>query len=297
MTVSDTPADKVRVLTGLAGRGISQSRTPWMHEQEGDAQGLQLSYELFDFTARGWTDDHLPKLLDDVQAGGFAGINVTLPFKQAVIPHLDSLSESAGRIGAVNTVAFTGGRRIGHNTDVTGFGESLRAGLAGLDRSCVLQLGCGGAGAATAHALLGDGVERLLLSDVDVVRAADLTGHLNEIYGSGRAAVATDPAQAAALAVGLVNASPMGMDKFPGLPIAEAAIEPRHWVADIVYFPLETAFLRAARAKGCRALDGSGMAIRQAAAAFEIFTGLKPNLLRMTDSFAAFTAPGADRAA
>lgn len=297
VTLSDTSADKLRVLTGLAGRGITQSRTPWMHEQEGDAQGLALTYELFDFTARGWTDDWLPRLLDEVQQAGFAGINVTLPFKQAVIPLLDDLSDSAERIGAVNTVAFTDGRRIGHNTDVTGFGESLRAGLAGVDRACVLQLGCGGAGAATAHALLGDGAELLLLSDVDPARAAELAGHLNEIYGSGRATVVTDPAQAAVLAKGLVNASPMGMDKFPGLPIAEAAIEPRHWVADIVYFPLETAFLRAARTKGCRALDGSGMAIRQAAAAFEIFTGLKPNLLRMTDSFAAFTAPGADRAA
>lgn len=221
MTVTQPSRADQRVLTGLAGRGITQSRTPWMHEQEGDAQGLRLVYALYDFTAQGWGDDRLPDLLDAVQMAGFAGINVTFPFKQAVIPYLDGLSPAAERIGAVNTVAFGQGKRIGHNTDVIGFAESVRAGLAGAQRSCVLQLGCGGAGAATAHALLTDGVELLLLHDVDEHRASELAGHLGEIYGIGRAAVVNDPASAAVLANGIVNATPVGMDKFPGTPLPE----------------------------------------------------------------------------
>lgn len=280
-----------RVLAGLAGRGILESRTPWMHEREGQAQGLMLAYALFDFTDRHWSDDDLPRLLDACQRVGFAGINVTFPFKQAIIPLLDELSDGARTIGAVNTVAFRNGRRIGYNTDVTGFAEGFRAGLGQGAPGTVLQLGCGGAGSATAHALLGQlGAERVLLADTDPVRAAALHRQLADAYGADRVELCADPVAGARRADGLLNATPMGMDKFPGLPIAASAIESRHWVADIVYFPLVTEFLAAARRRGCRVLDGSGMAVGQAADAFAIFTTQLPDRARMADSFAAFVA-------
>lgn len=280
-----------RVLAGLAGRGILVSRTPWMHECEGEAQGLRLAYALFDFTDRQWSDDDLPRLLDACQRVGFAGINVTFPFKQAVIPLLDELSDGARAIGAVNTVAFRDGRRIGYNTDVTGFADGFRAGLGSDAPGTVLQIGCGGAGCATAHALLGTlGAKRLLLSDTDAVRAAALHAQLAEAYGKDRVALCTDPVSGAAEADGLLNATPMGMAKFPGMPLPAAAIEPRHWVGDIVYFPLVTEFLAEARRKHCRVLDGSGMAVGQAADAFQIFTGRQPDRARMAASFVAFVA-------
>lgn len=280
-----------RVLAGLAGRGILASRTPWMHEREGGAQGLVLAYALFDFTDRGWPDDDLPRLLDACQCVGFAGINVTFPFKQAVIPLLDELSDGARAIGAVNTVAFRDGRRIGYNTDVTGFAEGFRTGLGGALPGTVLQLGCGGAGSATAHALLGQlGAERLLLSDTDPARAAALCAQLSTSYGADRVTLCSDPVAGAAAADGLLNATPMGMDKFPGMPLPAAAIEARHWVGDIVYFPLVTEFLAEARRKQCRVLDGSGMAVGQAADAFEVFTGRPADRARMAGSFAAFVA-------
>ncbi len=280
-----------RVLAGLAGRGILESRTPWMHEREGSAQGLHLAYALFDFTDRHWGDEQLPHLLDACQRLGFAGINVTFPFKQAVIPLLDELSDGARAIGAVNTVAFRDGRRIGHNTDVSGFADGFRAGLGQASPGTVLQLGCGGAGCATAHALLGRlGAERVLLSDTDPARAAALQAQLAQAYGSERVAVCFDPIQGAAQADGLLNATPVGMAKFPGMPLPAQAIEPRHWVGDIVYFPLVTEFLAEARRKGCRVLDGSGMAVGQAADAFQLFTGRQPDRVRMADSFAAFVA-------
>lgn len=280
-----------RVLAGLAGRGILESRTPWMHEREGAAQGLLLAYALFDFTDRHWADDDLPRLLDACQRIGFAGINVTFPFKQAIVPLLDELSAGAQAIGAVNTVVFRDGRRIGHNTDITGFAEGFRSGLAGVQAGTVLQLGCGGAGSATAHALLGQlGAHCVLLADTDRARAEALRAQLAAAYGADRAMVCDDPVAGAAQADGLLNASPMGMAKFPGMPLSAEAIAARHWVADIVYFPLVTEFLAAARSRGCRVLDGSGMAVGQAADAFALFTGRQPDRRRMAESFAAFVA-------
>jgi shikimate dehydrogenase len=278
-----------RVLTGLAGRGIAESRTPFMHEQEAEAQDLRLVYSLFDFTDRGWSDDDLPQLLDAAQRLGFAGLNITFPFKQAVIPLLDELSAGAQAIGAVNTVAFRYGRRIGYNTDYTGFAEGFRLGLPDVARGTVLQLGCGGAGSATAHALLGElAAERLVLFDTDVDKAAALRDQLASAYGAGRVTLCPDAARAAAAADGIVNATPIGMAKFPGLPIEANAIAPRHWVAEIVYFPLVTDLLAEARRKGCQTLDGSGMAVHQAAEAFEIFTGKTADRQRMQASFTAF---------
>ena len=280
-----------RVLAGLVGRGILQSRTPWMHEQEADAQGLRLVYSLFDFTDRGWSDDQLPQLLEAARRIGFAGLNVTFPFKQAVMPLLDELSDGARMVGAVNTIAFRNGRAIGYNTDITGFAEGFLAELADAPRDIVLQLGCGGAGAATAHALLSMlGAGQLVLADTDPLRVRALHGHLAEVYGAKRVLMTADPVAAMARADGMVNATPIGMDKFPGLPIAAAAIAQRHWVADIVYFPLQTALLAEARAKGCRMLNGSGMAVGQAADAFSIFTGLAADRLRMRRSFSAFVS-------
>lgn len=275
---------------GLAGRGILESRTPWMHEQEGRAQGLDLTYELFDFSDRNWSDADLPQLLDELAAAGYSGINVTYPFKQAIIASLGGLADDAARVGAVNTVSFADGKRAGFNTDLTGFAAGFREGLTGASLGTVLQIGCGGAGSATAHALLGDlGVERVILSDNEAARLEALHRQLADCYGAARVAVSTDLASAAAVADGLLNATPVGMAKFPGLPLPAALIEARHWVADVVYFPLETALLAAARAKGCQTLDGSGMAVHQAADAFRIFTGREPDPVRMRASFAAFT--------
>jgi shikimate dehydrogenase len=275
-------------MTGLAGRGIQASRTPWMHEQEADAQGLRLVYSLFDFDARGWGDKDLPALLDAAQRLGFAGLNITFPFKQAVMAHLDDLSDGAREVGAVNTVSFANGKRTGFNTDVSGFSEGFASGLAGAATAQVVQTGCGGAGAATAYALLSVGTGMLHLVDSDQDRAKALADTLCTRFGAGRAVVAADVVDAMRIADGLVNATPMGMAKFPGMPVPSAAIESRHWVADIVYFPLETALLSDAARKGCRTLNGSGMAVGQAADAFQIFTGRTPNRARMHTSFLDF---------
>jgi shikimate dehydrogenase len=276
--------------TGLVGRDILASRSPWLHEQEADAQGVRLTYTLFDFSHREWNDDDLPKLLDLAERAGFAGINVTFPFKQAVIAYLDDLSDGARRIGAVNTVSFASGKRTGYNTDVTGFAEGFLHGLPDVATNCALQIGAGGAGSATAQALLESGVKKLILFDTDAARLHGLVSNLHRDFGHDRISAGDDLAAAVKSADGIVNATPIGMAKLPGLPLPAECIEKRHWVADIVYFPLETELLREAKLRGCQTLDGSGMAIHQAAGAFEIFTGLRADRNRMQKSFINFVS-------
>jgi shikimate dehydrogenase len=290
-----TGAPERRFLTGLVGRDILASRSPWMHEREADAQGVRLVYSLYDFAARGWSEADLPRLLDAAERLGVTGLNVTHPYKQAVVAHLDSLSDGARRVGAVNTVKFSDGKRIGHNTDVTGFAESVETGLPGVAKGCVVQMGAGGAGFATAHALLDLGVEVLHIFDTDGDRANALVVKLNADFGEGRAVLGSELTETLVIGDGLVNATPIGMANYPGMPIPSDALHGRLWVADIVYFPLETKLLAEARTRGCRTLDGSGMAVFQAAAAFDIFTGLHADRARMLKSFKAFVAT--DRAA
>ncbi len=277
-------------LIGLIGTGIQASLTPSMHEREGAAQGRLYLYRLIDLTELKLGLDALPDLLTAAERMGFNGLNITHPCKQAVIPLLDELSDDARAIGAVNTVVLQGGRRIGHNTDASGFAAAFRRGLPDVRLDQVVQFGAGGAGCAVAHALLGLGVGQLTLVDVDAARAAALADSLNGRFGPGRAIVTDDLPAAMAAADGLVNATPLGMAKYPGMAVSPDLLRPAHFVADIVYFPLETALLAAAKARGCRVLNGGGMAVFQAVEAFRHFTGLTPDPQRMLDHFQRLTA-------
>lgn len=280
-------------LVGLIGRDIGASRSPWLHECEAGAQGLRLLYMLFDFAQRGWTEADLPRLLAALAMVGAAGCNVTYPFKQAVVPLLDGLSPQAAAVGAVNTIVFDAGRSIGHNTDVTGFADALSMGLGQQGFAQVVQMGAGGAGAATAVALLRHGVQALHIFDVDQPRATALAARLAGQFPHARVVVGHDLPAALAAADGLVNATPMGMAKLPGLPVPAEWLRPQLWVADIVYFPLETALIAESRRRGCTVIDGSAMAIGQAAAAFTLFTGRPADRMRMRASFDRFTPANA----
>lgn len=280
--------ERRRVLVGLVGRGIQLSRTPAMHEAEGDAQGLAYVYRLLDTDRMGDAAPGLADMLAFAEHFGFDGLNVTFPYKQEIIPLLDGLSDAAEALGSVNTVVLREGRRIGHNTDMSGFRESFRHGMAGVERAKILLLGAGGAGAAVAHALLDDGAGQVMISDVEHGKAAALAARLGSRFGAGRVTVVSDLAAAATGADGIVNASPVGMTKLPGIPLDPALLRAACWVADIVYFPLETELLAQARSRGCRTLSGEGMAIHQAARAFQLFTGIAPDVDRMKSAFTAF---------
>jgi shikimate dehydrogenase len=270
-------------LVGLIGSGIGPSLSPALHEREADRQGLRYLYRLIDIDTLGVPPEAVGDLVRAARDLGFDGLNITHPCKQLVIEHLDALSPQAEALGAVNTVVFEDGRTVGHNTDVTGFAASFARGLPDAPLERVVQLGAGGAGAAVAHAMLTLGASRVTVVDALADRAAELAVALNRHFGDGRAAAA-DPDRLADLlagADGIVHATPTGMAAHPGLPFPAELLHPGLWVAEVVYRPLETELLRAARAVGCATLDGGGMAVFQAADAFRLFTGREPDSVRM----------------
>ena len=304
------PAPKL--LLGLIGSGIQRSLTPAMQEEEALAQGLRLHYQLIDLDSTGSGVGSgvqaLPTLMSAARTMGFAGLNITYPCKQAVIPLLDDLSEEARAMGAVNTVVIRGGQLIGHNTDGSGWAWGFRRALPHADLAHVVLLGAGGAGSAIAHAVLRLGAQRLVIVDPEAARAQAVATTLNKLFpaeqgaapgaaigaerGAARVSAATDPAAALRGATGLIHATPTGMKKHPGMPLPEALLRPDLWVAEIVYFPIETELLRAARARDCATVHGGTMAVGQAVGAFELFTGRQADAARMEVHFASLIARG-----
>jgi shikimate dehydrogenase len=268
-------------LLGLIGEGILRSKSRELHETEAAAQGIRCKYELIDLEERGIGLDGLADLLSEAERKGFAGLNITHPCKQAVIPLLHELSPEAQAIGAVNTIRFHAHRRIGYNTDAWGFGEGFRRGMGGVSVARVVQVGAGGAGAAIGFALLELGARQLIIVDVNHDRARSLAASLALRFGDRDVQVARTLQDVMASADGVVNSTPVGMAKHPGSAVPLSLLRPDQWVADIVYVPLETELLRAARKIGCRTLDGGKMVVFQAARAFEIFTGRVVDTERM----------------
>lgn len=272
---------------GLIGSGISASLTPLLHEQEAACAGLRCLYLPIDLDRLELPEDYLAGMITYARLLGFRGLNVTHPCKQAVIDYLDEVSPIAAAVGAVNTVVFEAGRSIGHNTDIYGFEQSFLRGLPGAATEKVVLLGAGGAGSAVAHALLGLGVQRLVASDPDERRLQQLASSLARRYEGSRFTVSSPEDVEGEIrdASGLVNATPVGMAHRAGLPVPVVCLHEGLWVADIVYLPIETELLRVAKGLRCRVLPGGGMAVFQAARAFELFTGLAPNIGRMLQNF------------
>ncbi len=283
-------------VVGLIGSGIGPSLSPQLHEAEADALGLRYVYRRLDLDVLGLVPEQVGELVRAAQLAGYDGLNVTHPCKQLVLEHLDELSPDAAALGAVNTVVFTAGRAVGHNTDWSGFARNVDRGLPDAALARVVLLGAGGAGAAVAHALLTLGTDVLTVLDVDPGRAAALATALVDRFGGGRAEGGdlTGLDAAVAAADGLVHATPTGMAAHPGSPVPAHLLRPELWVADIVYRPLATELVTTARARGCRVLDGGGMAVFQAVDSFRLFTGVEPDAERMLGAFATLVdAPGA----
>ena len=274
-----------KVLVGLIGSGIQASLTPALHMHEGAEQGLDYNYELIDLDRIEGGVSALAALLDGAEQRGFAGLNITHPCKQTIMPMLDGLSEDAAALGAVNTVVLRSGKRVGHNTDWWGFAESFRRGLRDARTHHVVQLGAGGAGAAVAYAMLKSATDTLRIYDIDRRRMEDLVRKLTRLFPTQTIEAIDDLTAAMREADGLVHATTTGMTKNPGLPLPASLLSPRHWVVEIVYFPLQTQLLETARRIGCRTLDGGGMAVYQAVDAFQLFTGIAPNASRMARHF------------
>jgi shikimate dehydrogenase len=288
-----------RFVVGLIGASVGASLSPPLHEHEADQLGLRYIYQVIDIDVLAMDPRDVGELVRRAADMGFAGVNVTYPCKQLVVPHLHALSPDAEALGAVNTVVFSDGRSVGHNTDWSGFAAGFRRGLPDAPVGHVVLLGAGGAGTAVAYALMSLGVRRLTVVDVDPGRAIELVTLINQAAtfpGLDRERGLAEPGSIAdlgahlATADGLVNASPVGMTPRLGAPLPLDLLQERLWVADIVYRPLVTELLHQAKQLGCRTLDGGDMVVFQAAAAFELFTGVQPDAGRMLRHFAELTA-------
>jgi shikimate dehydrogenase len=270
-----------RLLLGLIGAGIQLSRSPALHEREGQHQGFTTLYSLIDSEKLNVGQEALPDLLAACEKTGFTGTNITHPFKQTVLAHLHELSPQAKKLGAVNTVVFKGGKRFGYNTDCSGFGEAFKRGMGKVKLNHVVQFGTGGAGAAVAQALLDLGVQKLTIVDLDKAKAQQLAKDL----GDTRLHVSENAEIEVKSADGVVNCTPMGMAKYQGTPFPTIWLKAHQWVQEIVYFPLETQLMLEAKAIGCKVNGGGGMATFQAVHAFAHFTGVKPDAERMVAHF------------
>lgn len=273
-------------LAGLIGDHIQGSSAPAMHQDEARALGIAVTYHAIDFAQPKRDPMFLAAMLDAAESLAFSGLNITHPYKQAVIPLLDELSDDARRIGAVNTILFRAGKRLGHNTDWSGFADNFLATLPDAERNRVALIGAGGAGSAVGYAILTLGVHTLNLYDRDCDRARALATHLRTTFPDRAICAAEHVDDALRGADGVIQATPLGMLGHPGMSVPAEALRPDMWVAEIVYFPVETELVKAARQRGCRVITGEGMAVRQAAASFALFFGIQPDVDRMLRRFA-----------
>ena len=273
------------LLCGLFGAGIQRSLAPALQEEEARHHGLALHYQLIDLDLVRGGAGALPMLVDAARAMQFAGFNVTYPVKQAVMPLLDALSDEAEAIGAVNTVVRDGDRLVGHNTDGPGWAWGLARALPGSEPR---------ARGAPRGGRRGRGVRRC----ADAARHG-APGHRRPRRRAGRSARRTpqrslsrhpcdDGARCGLGArrrdrAGARDTRGHGQDAGPA--VDARLLRPGLWVSEVVYVPLETPLVAAARAAGCTVMDGGHMNVGQAVRAFERFTGLAADPARMDAHF------------
>lgn len=276
-----------RALVGLIGANIMKSLSPALFADAFAAAQIDGFYHLMDVDRLHGRS--LTQLFDAARTAGFVGVNITYPFKQEVIALLDAVDPQAAQVGAINTVAFApDGRATGYNFDRPGFRRGFEESLGreSAKGATVVLVGAGGAGRAVAFAMMDLDVATLIIHDRDASRANALCGDIVEHFGAQRCHVSNSFEDDVAVADGVINATQMGMQGFPGNPVPVSALKASHWAADVIYTPIQTEFLQAAALKGARVLNGAGMCVHQAVEAFRLFTGVEPSAARLHRAFA-----------
>ncbi len=257
---------------GLIGNPVSHSRSPQMHNAAFSHLGIDARYELWETAA-----DEIGGRVESLRAEEILGANVTVPHKQLVLPYCDRLTETARRVGAVNTIIPNDGELIGDNTDVYGFARSVREALVDSVPKHALLLGAGGAARGVIVAMHELGVRRLTVANRTQAKALELAADLMipgelEIYGVGLDSLDGELLENVDL---LVNSTSIGWhdDESPLASSHLDLLDQAALVVDLTY--RETALLKAARVRGNRVLDGTGMLLYQGVRAFELWTGRK----------------------
>ncbi len=264
---------KTRFL-GLLGNPVKHTASPVMQNAAFEAMGLNCVYLAFEVS---------PNDLDAAVAGLRAlhcmGANVTIPYKQEVIPLLDGISGEARLIGAVNTIKVENKRLVGHNTDGKGFVQALREeARIELSGKKMVLVGAGGAGRAVGVQSGLEGLSEIAILDEQDSRAEKLAAHITAkiptckatgIVSGHRDAIAAQLADADIV----VDATPLGMHPSDPMSLDPALLSKRSVVVDLVYNPAETKLLKAAKKRGCKVYNGMGMLLYQGVLAFELWTG------------------------
>lgn len=256
---------------GLIGNPVAHSRSPRMHNAAFAALGMNHHYELWHTEA-----EEVAVRVGDIRAAEIAGANVTVPHKQAVMPYLDEISETARRIGAVNTIIPQGDRLVGDNTDAYGFQASVRERYGDIAPQRAVVLGAGGASRAVIVALQEMGAYEVLIANRTLARAAELANELDAVPLAW-----SDLVQSLGTTDVLVNATALGWHDEVVLDHELVSLLPPHaLVMDLTY--RHTPLLRSAESANLRALDGLGMLIHQGVRSFELWFGVTPPLDVMT---------------
>lgn len=260
-----------RLLLGLLGYPIAHSAAPAMMERAGAACGIRVHYQLLPHANADAA--LLGQVLAAIGLTGFAGINVTFPYKEAVLPFIDTLSEGAAALRAVNVILVGAeGRLAGHNTDATGFARVAGTIRPEIEAGPVALIGAGGAGRAMGWGLLQAGAGEIRVVDPDPARCASLAAAL----GTTRVRIVPSVEDAVAGASAIVNASPVGMLPDRRSPVPAGLIRRGMVVADAVYHPPLTPLLAAARDAGARIIPGRSMSVAQGVDGFALFSGITP---------------------
>jgi shikimate dehydrogenase len=252
-------------ITGLFGYPVEHTLSPAMHNAA--FEQLELDYCYLPFLVH---PDSLGKAVEAVKALTMAGVNVTVPHKEAVIPFLDEVNEEASFIGAVNTVVNLGGSLTGYNTDGRGFMRSLEENGIGIAGKNVLVVGAGGASRAIGY-YLSEKAERLFIHDIDKKKLDKLASDLSQIRGNVSSLARIDNLPRFDI---IINATPLGLNKGDPSPVDIGALLAAQTICDLIY--KKTSLLDQAAQKGCRTMDGLGMLLWQGVLAFELWTSVSP---------------------
>ena len=266
---------------GVVGYPLGHTVSPLFQQAALDHLGLDIRYEAWETPP-----DRLAERMQRLRASDCLGANVTIPHKEAVIPHLDELTEVARRVGAVNTIVDRGGRLHGSNTDVDGFLRALREDAGFEANGCrALVVGAGGAARAVAVALIEVGAASVSVINRTFARAERLVAEIQPIAGPTHLdALPYTNASWTASGVGwqlLINCTSVGLAGIPEekeSPVPIDAIPEGALIFDLLYRPQETKLMAAARRRGARVLGGLPMLVYQGAASFQVWTGREPPL-------------------
>lgn len=259
-------------VTGIIGYPLTYTLSPVMHNRAFDVLGI--NYRYLPFVVE---EANLAAAINGIKALNIRGVNVTMPHKERVMDVLDEVTPEAEAIGAVNTILNEGGRLIGYNTDGMGFIQSLREASFEPAGKTAILLGVGGGAKAVAVALAQAGAKSIAIVSRSIDKAEGLKARLQAVIKDVDIKTLTyNDNLADIFQVGdlVVNATPVGMKESGDLlPVPLELIRAQHVVYDLIYTPPMTALLKGAQDKGARAVNGLGMLLHQAAAAFEIWTG------------------------